>query len=104
MRRGEVWWADLPAPVGRHPVLIVTRDAAIVVRSAVTVVPITRTIWHLPVEVGLGVKDGMPTACVANCDNLLTVPKTLFQTRICTLTAGKMQTVEQAIKFALNLK
>ena len=22
MRRGEVWWADLPHPVGRRPVLI----------------------------------------------------------------------------------
>jgi mRNA interferase MazF len=104
MHRGEVWWADLPAPAGRHPVLIVTRDAAIAVRNAVTVVPITRTIWHLPVEVRLDPKDGMPTACVANGDNLLTVPKVLFQSRICTLSAVKMQAVEQAIKFALDLK
>ena len=45
----------------------------------------------------------MPTACVVNCDNLLTIPKGLLQSHICTLTTGKMQTVEQAIKFALAL-
>lgn len=104
MHRGEVWWVDLPAPAGRRPVLIVTRDVAIAVRNAVTVVLITRTIRHIPVEVELDVKDGMPTACIANCDNLFTVSKTLFQARICTLTVGKMQAVEQAIKFALDLK
>ena len=103
MRRGEVWWADLLAPAGRRPVLIITRDSAIAVRDAVTVASITRTLWHIPVEVTLDTRDGMPTACVVNCDNLLTIPKNLLESRICTLTAGKMQTVEQAIKFALAL-
>ena len=93
MRRGEVWWANLPPPAGRRPVLIITRDSAI-----------TRTLWHIPVEVTLDERDGMPTACVVNCDNLLTIPKSLLQSHICTLTTGKMQTVEQAIKFALALK
>ena len=103
MRRGEVWWANLPPPAGRRPVLIITRESAITVRDALTVVPITRTFWHIPVEVALDARDGMPTACVVNCDNLLTIPKSLLQSHICTLTRGKMQTVEQAIKFALAL-
>ena len=103
MRRGEVWWADLPPPAGRRPVLSITRNSAITVRDALTVAPITRTLWHIPVEVTLDDRDGMPTACVVNCDNLLTIPKSLFQSHICTLTTGKMQTVEQAIKFALAL-
>lgn len=37
MDRGEVWWADLPSPVGRRPVLIVTRSAAVAVRDQVVV-------------------------------------------------------------------
>ena len=94
MRRGEVWRADLPPPAGRRPVLIITRDSAIMVRDALTVAPITRTLWHIPVEVTLDARDGMPTACVVNCDNLLTIPKSLLQSHICTLTTGK---VEQAI-------
>lgn len=35
MRRGEVWWADLPAPVGRRPVLLLSRDRAYAVRNAI---------------------------------------------------------------------
>ncbi|MCE2394822.1 type II toxin-antitoxin system PemK/MazF family toxin [Candidatus Poribacteria bacterium] len=85
------------------PVLITTRDSAITVRDALTVAPITRTLWHIPVEVSPDQRDGMPTACVVNCDNLLTIPKSLLQSRMCTLTTGKMQTVEQAITFALAL-
>ena len=104
MHRGEVWWADLPSPTGQRPVLIITRDVAIAVRNMVTIVPITRTIWNIPVEVELDTTDGMPSTCVANCDNLLTVPKTLFQAHICTLNTSKMLAVEQAIKFALDLE
>ena len=33
MKRGEIWWADLPPPVGRRPVLLLSRDRAYVVRS-----------------------------------------------------------------------
>jgi mRNA-degrading endonuclease toxin of MazEF toxin-antitoxin module len=41
MKRGEVWWADLPAPVGRRPVLLLSRDRAYAVRNAVTVAFLT---------------------------------------------------------------
>jgi len=53
MKRGEVWWANLPAPIGRRPVLLLSRDRAYQVRTAVTVAEITRTIRHIPVEVEL---------------------------------------------------
>ena len=51
MRRGEVWWAELPQPVGRRPVLLLSRDAAYSVRTPVTVAIVTRTIRNIPVEV-----------------------------------------------------
>jgi len=41
MRRGEIWWAELPAPGGRRPVLLLSRNEAYVVRQLVTVAPIT---------------------------------------------------------------
>lgn len=34
MKRGEVWWAQLPSPVGRRPVVLLSRDTAYRVRSA----------------------------------------------------------------------
>ncbi len=36
MRRGEVWWAELPERVGRRPVVLLSRDSAYKVRSAPT--------------------------------------------------------------------
>jgi mRNA interferase MazF len=54
MRRGEIWWAQLPGPAARRPVLLLTRNAAYAVRTSVTVAPLTTTIREIPVEVSLG--------------------------------------------------
>ena len=103
MRRGEVWWGELPAPVGRRPVVLLSRDSAYQVRSAVTVAPVTRTIRNIPVEVQLDAGDGLPSRCVANLDDIATIPKTLIRQRIAVLSAEKMQEVEAAIRFAFDL-
>ena len=103
MDRGEVWWADLPPPVGRRPVLIVTRSAAIAVRNQVVVVQVTRTGHGLPCEVALTQADGMPRDSFANCDVLLTVPKSRLIRRITLLDAAKMRDVNAALKFAMDI-
>jgi hypothetical protein len=33
MLRGEIWWAKLPPPVGRDPVLLLSRNEAYAVRK-----------------------------------------------------------------------
>ena len=103
MDRAEVWWADLPQPLGRRPVVILTRSAAVSARNQVVVAQITRTIHHLRSEVPLTRSDGMPQDCVINCDVLLTVPKARLVRRITRLTVGKMTEVHEAIRFALDL-
>jgi len=103
VRRGEVWWADLPAPVGRRPVLLLSRDAAYRVRTSVTIAVITRTVRHIPVEVPLSTEDGMPDNCVVNLDNIMTIPKSLLTERITVLPPDKMALVNRAILFALNI-
>ncbi len=104
MRRSEVWWAELPLPIGRWPVVLLSRDTAYRVRSSVTVGMITRTIRAIPVEVLLGTEDGMPQECVVNLDDILTIPKTRLVERITTLSPQKMAAVAKAIIFALDLK
>jgi len=104
MRRGEVWWAKLPPPAGRRPVLLLSRDAAYNVRTSVTVAIITRTIRNIPVEVLLGQEDGMPAKCVVNVDVILTIPKSRITERITALSAAKMVAVSKAIVFALDLR
>ena len=101
MRRGVV--GELPAPVGRRPVVLLSRDSAYQVRSAVTVAPVTRTIRNIAVEVQLDAGDGLPSRCVANLDDIATIPKTLIRQRITVLSAEKMQEVEAAIRFAFDL-
>lgn len=103
MQRGEVWWAELPPPAGRRPVLLLSRDRAYRVRISVTVAVVTRTVRNIPVEVALGLEDGMPTACVVNVDDILTIPKALLKDRIVFLSREKMADVASAIKFALDL-
>jgi len=69
MRQGDVWWAELPAPSGRRPVVLLTRNEAYAFRELVTVAPVTTHIRRIPTEVALG-KDGLPRQCVASLDTI----------------------------------
>ncbi len=104
MHRGEVWWADIAPPTGRRPVLILTRESIIKSRQSVTVAPVTRTIRGIPVEVPLDIQDGLPSKCIVNLDDIITIPKARLTKQISTLSAEKMLAVSQAIKFALELE
>ena len=103
MRRGEVWWVAFPPPTGRRPAVLVSRAQAYGVRSAITVVPLTRTIRVIPVEVRLGPSDGVPRDSAANADSIATVPRASLLAYVCTLSREKVEAVERAIKFALDL-
>lgn len=103
MRRGEVWWAHLPKPLGIRPVLLLSRDEAYAVRESVTVAPVTTRRRSLAVEVSLSPKEGMPKDCVVNLDSLATIEKACLSNRICELTPQKMHEVHRAITFALAL-
>lgn len=104
MKRGEVWWVDLPPPAGRRPAVLLSRDAAYRVRAAITLAPVTRTIRNIPVEVVLDRSDGMPTRCVVNLDDITTLPKILVKQRITALSTEKIELIDEAIRFALDLE
>jgi len=104
VRRGEIWWAELPQPVGRRPVVLLSRNDAYDVRSLVTVAPITTRIRAIPVEVELGQTDGLPRTCVVNLDTITTIPKSSLRDRLSTLSVERMAEVEDALRFALGLE
>ena len=103
MKRGEIWWAELPSPIGKHPVVLLSRDEAYSVRNAVIVAKVTGTIRDIAVEVSLGLEDGLPKRCVANLDTIITIRKELLRERICLLSVEKINQLNQALKFALYL-
>lgn len=102
-RQGEVWWAELPEPAGRRPVLILTRSDAIEGLTNVTVAPLTRTIRGIRSEVELGPREGMPTRCAVSLDNLLTIPQTDLMSKITSLDADLMNAVFEAIHHVMNM-
>lgn len=101
MRRGDIWWAELPSPLGRRPVLLLSRNEAYALRNAVTVAEVTSTIRGIPVEVELDHEDGMPKRCIVNLDTIVTIRKELLRERITTLKEERMVQINSAIKFAL---
>ena len=103
MKRGEVWWAELPPPVGNRPVVILTRDAVLNSIGGIVVALVTRTIRQLPTEVVLGRRQGLPTRCVANLDNILTVPHHRLQRLMGACDADKIAELNRAIKAAFDV-
>lgn len=98
----EVWWASLPEPVGRRPVLLLGRTAAFAYLQRVLVVEVTTTVRGIPQEVSLGRKEGLPRPCVANLDALRTVLRTQLDARIGRLAASRYVEVKRALGHVLH--
>jgi len=81
MRQYEIWWADLPVPVGRRPVLLLTRSEAYAYLNKAIVAEITTTIRGIPQEVRLGEFEGLEPS-VVNFDNIHVVAKRLLFSRL----------------------
>ncbi|MCP9491321.1 MAG: type II toxin-antitoxin system PemK/MazF family toxin [Solirubrobacteraceae bacterium MAG38_C4-C5] len=99
MLRGEVWFAATPG--GDRPVLVLTRDPVAGRIGSVVVAALTRTRRDLVSEVVLtAARDGVPTDCVVNFDNVHTIPRTVFRRRIVALSPARMAEACQALRDA----
>ncbi len=105
MSRGDIVWADLGPPAGRRPVCVLARDAAIGVLTAVTCAPITRTIRNIRSEVEVGPEQGLPVASVISCDNLITIPVSLFDDQaVGHLDLERRIALDSALRYALDIQ
>lgn len=102
MRQYEIWWADLPEPIGSRPVLLLSRASAYQYLTRVIVIEVTRTIRNIPVEVALGSPEGLRHRSVANFDNLHTVAKKRLVSRIGTVSPRRIAEIKQALGNALD--
>jgi mRNA interferase MazF len=74
-------------------VLVLTRDPVADRIGAVVVAALTRTVRGLVSELELTPEhDGVPTRCVANFDNLHTLPTDVFRRRVVQLPAAAAST------------
>jgi mRNA interferase MazF len=112
IRRGEIWWASLPAPSGsepgyRRPLLILQSDDFN--RSAIaTVIGVVLTsninLAQAPGNVILSKKQtGLPKESVANISQIITVDKDYFTERIGALKSNLLKQVEEGIRLILCL-
>lgn len=104
MKRGEVWWANMPLPSGRRPVVLISRDEAYRARSRFTIAEVTTTIRALATEIWLGPSDGMPRSCVISADNLVTILRNQLETKIVSLSVDKLAALDRALALALGLR
>lgn len=102
MRQYEFWWADLRAPIGRRPVLLLTRTPAYAYLNKAIVAEVTRTIRGIPQEVEVGRPEGLPARSVVNMDNVHVVPVVQLAERIGRLGAGREAEVKRAVGYALD--
>ena len=99
-KRGQIWWARADK---RRPILLLSRSEAYGIRRRVLAAEVTTTIRRNPATVALSSKDGLPEACIANCDNLVTANQDDLLEYITTLSPDRMAEVDSALRFALAL-
>jgi len=109
--RGELWWANLPDPVGsapgcRRPVVIIQCDSFTDRRIAsVIVAAITSNLWlgAAPGNVRLpGRSNGLRRDSVINVTQLLAVDKALLFERIGRLNPAKLHELEDGLRLVLG--
>ncbi len=101
-RRGEVWWCELPE-VGRRPVVVLSRDAAIPRLRRALVAPCTTTIRGLASEVVLEPgADPIPKRSAANLDSVESISVAVLVDRLGVLSAEKMRTLCAALEVAVD--
>ncbi|MGH3024895.1 MAG: type II toxin-antitoxin system PemK/MazF family toxin [Gaiellaceae bacterium] len=99
--RGEVWWCELPE-IGRRPVVVLSRDAAIPRLRRTLIGPCTTTIRGIPSEVLLEPGDDpVPRTSVVNLDSVGSVSATALVERLGRLSDERMLQICKALGVAV---
>jgi mRNA interferase MazF len=99
--RGEVWWCELPE-IGRRPVVVLSRDAAIPRLRRTLIGPCTTTIRGIPSEVLLEPGDDpVPRISVVNLDSVESVSLATLVERLGRLSDERMLQICKALEIAV---
>ena len=112
VKRGEIWWADLPTPTGsgpgfRRPVLVIQADAFNQSRIQTVLVAIITKNLNLaeaPGNVLLSQRvSHLPMDSVVNVSQLITLDRGLLTEYISTLTGKKIKQIDAGLRLVLGL-
>lgn len=112
MRRGEIWWANLPEPAGagpdfRRPVLIVQADSFTSSRIATVVAVVITSNLRLaeaPGNVRLRAgESGLPQDSVVNVSQVITLDKHALDGAVGSVTQRTLEQVERGLRLVLDL-
>jgi mRNA interferase MazF len=102
--RGEVWWCE-PPQIGRRPVVVLSRDAAIPRLKRALIAPCTTTVRGLPSEVVLEPgEDPVPDRSAINLDSVESVPTGILVERLGRLSDDRMHEVCAALDVAVDCR
>ncbi len=100
--RGEVWWCEL-ADIGRRPVVVLSRDAAIPRLRRALVAPCTTTIRGLASEIVLEPGDDpVPRRSAVNLDSVESVSVAVLVSRLGRLANARMRGICAALEVAVD--
>ena len=112
MRRGEIWWANLPEPAGsgpgfRRPVLIVQADEfnwSRIHTVIAAVITSNVSLAEAPGNVSLSKRStGLNKESVVNVSQVITLDKTFLTKRVGRLSSEKLKTVEDGLRLVFAL-
>ena len=102
--RGEAWWCELPE-IGRRPVVVLSRDAAIPRLRRTLIAPCTTTIRGLPSEVVLDPEvDPVPRRSAVNLDSVESVAVASLTDRLGRLADARMREICDALGVAVDCR
>lgn len=112
MKRGDIWWANLPPSSGsgpgyRRPVLVIQSNGfnqSNISTVLVAVITSNLALSDSPGNVRLSKSSGgLPKASVVNVSQLVTMDRGLLGKRVGSLPARLMQRVDAGLKLVLSL-
>ena len=112
MRRGEIWWANLPAPKGsepgcRRPLLILQSDdfnRSRIQTAIALVITSNLRLAEAPGNVVLSKKDsGLPRRSVVNVSQVITVDRSFLAEKVRKLGPDKVREIEMGVRLVLGL-
>jgi len=99
---GELWWCE-PTDIGRRPVVVLSRDAAIPRLRRALIAPCTTTVRGLPSEVLLEPGDDpVPLRSAVNLDSVESVSIAVLVDRIGALSGSRMREICGALNVGID--